>query len=1226
MKNFYLRSLSVLVGIVFFQDSLGQNLVPLVKNTFDLGSVTRNWKTLYVNNVDASGNITAGGTLGVTGISSLGGLQIKGPTTFIGFGSGVLTTNASGVLSSGPLTAAQIPLLPYLPLSGGTLTGPLNGTAANFTGAVTGLTALPGDNSNNLATTAFVHSAISSIASSSGGWGLLGNSGTVDGINFIGTTDLVPLSFRADNFQVGRIDFHDNAFIGLGSGGGTYGSSNAAIGSFSLNSVTTGNTNTAMGGFALYGNTIGNSNVAAGYSALSSNKSGTQLTAIGYSADVNADGYSNSTAIGNQSIITASNMIQLGNNAVTKVYAGTGNTATLIAGGLQITGGTLATGNVLTSDASGNATWQPLAGSGSNSWSLTGNSGTIDGTNFVGTTDAVPLNFKVNNIPSGRIDWNNSSGNTFFGFGTGQSITPTLNNSLNNGLGGGTNNSGLGYGALSSNTSGAINVAIGTDALLFNSTGSGNVGIGAGVLSNNKSGNQLTAIGYQADVNADGYINSTALGYAAIITANNIIQLGNGAVTKVFAGTGTNATLVAGSLQITGGTLATGNVLTSDVNGNATWQPLAGSGSNSWSLTGNSGTIDGTNFVGTTDAVPLNFKVNNIPSGRIDWNNSSGNTFFGFGTGQSITPTLNNSLNNGLGGGTNNSGLGYGALSSNTSGAINVAIGTDALLFNSTGSGNVGIGAGVLSNNKSGNQLTAIGYQADVNADGYINSTALGYAAIITANNIIQLGNGAVTKVFAGTGTNATLVAGSLQITGGTLATGNVLTSDVNGNATWQPLAGSSANSWSLTGNSGTIDGTDFLGTTDKTPINFEINNTPAGRIDFSHNALFGLSTGGGDGTYNTSIGDRALNDNNGGNFNTAIGASSLVSNRNGVDNIAVGYFALDGNSGGNGNVGIGVSTLQENSTGSNLTALGNYVDVSMDGFSNSTAIGWGANIDGSNEVILGNNLITSIKAQVNGITTLSDGRFKKNINENVPGLEFIKLLRPVTYNYNIKGLQAYRTPNNQSSKGPGGTGTAQPQTKDENAIVQKEKILYTGLVAQDVEAAAKKIKYNFSGLYIPQNSKDTYGLSYVDFVVPLIKAVQQLTASNDSLQNQITDLQNQLNEIRAQVASLASLGTINKENVTTTSIQLSSARLEQNAPNPFNQSTQISYYVPQTAGNAMIMVTDINGKNIKTIQLGAMGSGQISLQTSQLMSGTYTYSLYVDGNLIDTKKMILAK
>ena len=47
-----------------------------------------------------------------------------------------------------------------------------------------------------------------------------------------------------------------------------------------------------------------------------------------------------------------------------------------------------------------------------NSWNITGNSGTIDGTNFIGTTDAISLNFRVNNISSGKID-QSSSKNTF---------------------------------------------------------------------------------------------------------------------------------------------------------------------------------------------------------------------------------------------------------------------------------------------------------------------------------------------------------------------------------------------------------------------------------------------------------------------------------------------------------------------------------------------------------------------------------------------------------------------------------------------------------------------------------------------------------------------------------------------------------------------------------------------------------------------------------------------
>jgi len=38
------------------------------------------------------------------------------------------------------------------------------------------------------------------------------------------------------------------------------------------------------------------------------------------------------------------------------------------------------------------------------------------------------------------------------------------------------------------------------------------------------------------------------------------------------------------------------------------------------------------------------------------------------------------------------------------------------------------------------------------------------------------------------------------------------------------------------------------------------------------------------------------------------------------------------------------------------------------------------------------------------------------------------------------------------------------------------------------------------------------------------------------------------------------------------------------------------------------------------------MGNGQISLQTAQLTAGTYVYSLYIDGTLIDSKKMVLTK
>ena len=46
----------------------------------------------------------------------------------------------------------------------------------------------------------------------------------------------------------------------------------------------------------------------------------------------------------------------------------------------------------------------------------------------------------------------------------------------------------------------------------------------------------------------------------------------------------------------------------------------------------------------------------------------------------------------------------------------------------------------------------------------------------------------------------------------------------------------------------------------------------------------------------------------------------------------------------------------------------------------------------------------------------------------------------------------------------------------------------------------------------------------------------------------------------------------------------------------------------------------------LKEVTLSANGKGSVNVDASTLASGAYQYSLYVDGKLIDTKQMILAK
>jgi hypothetical protein len=186
-------------------------------------------------------------------------------------------------------------------------------------------------------------------------------------------------------------------------------------------------------------------------------------------------------------------------------------------------------------------------------------------------------------------------------------------------------------------------------------------------------------------------------------------------------------------------------------------------------------------------------------------------------------------------------------------------------------------------------------------------------------------------------------------------------------------------------------------------------------------------------------------------------------------------------------------------------------------------------------------------------------------------------------------------------------------------ALAEKEKVVYTGFVAQDVEKAAKSLNYDFSGVDAAKNNKDLYGLRYAEFVVPLVKAVQELSKQNDSLKNayneKFDEQQKQIDALKAMMVS--SQSTINSQSST-----VSFASLEQNIPNPFTHTTNIGYSLNQKFTTAQIVITDKNSKTIKAINVSGSGKGSLNVDASTLASGAYQYSLIVDGRMIDTKQM----
>jgi photosystem II stability/assembly factor-like uncharacterized protein len=89
---------------------------------------------------------------------------------------------------------------------------------------------------------------------------------------------------------------------------------------------------------------------------------------------------------------------------------------------------------------------------------------------------------------------------------------------------------------------------------------------------------------------------------------------------------------------------------------------------------------------------------------------------------------------------------------------------------------------------------------------------------------------------------------------------------------------------------------------------------------------------------------------------------------------------------------------------------------------------------------------------------------------------------------------------------------------------------------------------------------------------------------------------------------------------------------LSQNYPNPFNPATNIKY---QIANNKFIrlVVYDILGKEVAVLVNGKQSPGEYEVQfpnvqsaNVQLPSGVYFYSLFADGERVDTKKMVLIK
>lgn len=305
--------------------------------------------------------------------------------------------------------------------------------------------------------------------------------------------------------------------------------------------------------------------------------------------------------------------------------------------------------------------------------------------------------------------------------------------------------------------------------------------------------------------------------------------------------------------------------------------------------------------------------------------------------------------------------------------------------------------------------------------------------------------------------------------------------------------------------------------------------------------------------------------------FNYGVFAEAASNAAGSTDNIGTISRATTSTSGNTtNNIGVaGIATITPGSTATN--SIGVYGDGAVAGY------------------------FTGVVLTSQPVITFSDKTIKTNVNKIENGLTLLNKLNPVTYDY-----------------------------KDgEYPELNLSDRLQYGFIAQEVEQvipelvtkSTKPELKDAEGNVISKGG-EYKGINYDGLIPVLTKSIQEQQAIIEKLIN--------------EVAELKEIAKANPANTSTTaiaSVELSDVKsivLDQNTPNPFAEQTSITYNLTDGVQKAQMLFYNVDGKLINSVDLETkQGRGQLNVFASDLSNGMYTYTLVVDGTIIDTKRMV---
>jgi uncharacterized protein YjbI with pentapeptide repeats len=403
---------------------------------------------------------------------------------------------------------------------------------------------------------------------------------------------------------------------------------------------------------------------------------------------------------------------------------------------------------------------------------------------------------------------------------------------------------------------------------------------------------------------------------------------------------------------------------------------------------------------------------------------------------------------------------------------------------------------------------STVGVVIDVNS---YDINGVGFGSIFQQITDTPSFSNAVTITNNTNSSNATT--GALIVTGGIGIGGNLyFNGEIYKNGS---IFSGGSSQWTTTGNniyynSGNV----YIG---KTTGSFLLDVEGTGRVSTNNGSDGTFWVGGSKIQYisnlNTyKIGYQALN-NTSGNNNIAIGTNALLNHTTTDSNIAIGNYSLNNLTIGAGNTVIGTNAQQ-------ILGISNHNYM--------ITIGFNANCSAGGQVTLGDGNISTLRCNVQTITSLSDIRDKQNIQTLIFGIDFINKLNPVSFEWNRRLLfdkEKYRQNNDMSQKENDRLDELEKiaiQERDASSIRTsdgKPKV-GMGFIAQEIIELEDSLNTRIPGLTSRCNP-EKYEVSYTALIPIMVKAIKESNAQQQADKLRITQLENKISSLETVIDNI---------------------------------------------------------------------------------------------------------